>query len=182
MTEMDFEKIRQIQRKEREETSLYPLEEDFYPSTARHVAMSRKEYEKNPGTEKLREIENFSRLAKDVFDKREQKIIMKSLRAARGSKRKDENMTPEEKKLFNALVQDITKHRKFFEDSLKGKTPKTLLNKNEHNSIPVRAVEEIPQFVGSDSKEYGPFKQNSIFKIPEKEAELLLKRNLIEKM
>ena len=185
MTELGFDKVREMQRRERKETSLGELKEDFYPSLAGFIKEASQDYNKNPSTEKLRENENALKLARDMFDQREQKILLKALRAARGAKGKEENMTPEEKKMFDSLVKSLKEHREFFEGLLIGKqsqTPKTLLNKNEHKIVLVRALKEIPRFVGSDASEHGPFKQDSVVKLPEKEAELLLKRSLVEKM
>ena len=187
MTELSFDKVREMQRKEKKDTALSEIDEDFYPSLSLFVKQATKAYKTSPDTEKLRELENSSKLARDMFDKREQKILMKALRSARGAKGKEENMTPEEKKLFNALVASLVEHRKFFENLVSGsqdatKNPKTLLNKEEHKIVLVRVLKEIPRFVGSDAKEYGPFKQKSMVKLPAKEAELLLKRNLVEKM
>lgn len=186
MTELTFEKIREAQRREKKETPLAVLEADFYPSLAEFMKVTRQDYAQNPDTEKLREMGNAAKLAKDLFDKREQKILLKALRAVRGGKGKEENMTSEEKKLFDSLVHSLEQHRNSFEGTLGGrretKEPKTLLNKTAHKVVLVRVLKEIPRFVGSDSTEYGPYKQDSMVKLPEKETGLLLKRNLVEKM
>ncbi|MCD4739836.1 hypothetical protein K8R43_01440 [archaeon] len=187
MTELSYEKIRDIQRRERKEASLAAINSDFYPSLAALVKTMEKQYTENPDTEKLREKENMLKLAKQLFDQREQKILLKAMRAIRAGRKLDENLTPEEKKFYDTLTKALENNRDMFEKTIHGqqitkKMPKTLLNETAHKVVLVRVLKEIPCFVGSDSTEYGPYKQNSMVKLPEKEAELMLKRNLVEKM
>ena len=42
----------------------------------------------------------------------------------------------------------------------------------------LKMISSVPQFVGLDGSRYGPFKPGETVSIPEKEGELLLKRNL----
>jgi DNA replication initiation complex subunit (GINS family) len=188
MTELNQEKIRETQRREKKDMALAALEADFYQSLAASMGKAGRDQQENPSPEALREMENSSKLARDLFETREQKIVMKALRQVRGGTGKEEHLTQEEKKLFEALISSLETHRAFFEKTLKGiyetqvETPKTLLNRDEHKIVLVRVLKEVPRFIGSDAREHGPFKQNSLVKLPGREAELLLKRNLVEKM
>ncbi len=47
-------------------------------------------------------------------------------------------------------------------------------------SLPVRILSEIPSFVGTDLKEYGPYKAGQVVELPSKIAQLFISRKLGE--
>ncbi|MCK4327641.1 MAG: DNA replication complex GINS family protein [Candidatus Diapherotrites archaeon] len=181
-----FEYLREIQRKERNSSRIAEIEPKFYSELAAYVKTCTKEC-KDSG-DGFRELENSMKLARDVFDKREQKLVMKALRSVRTKEYDDEHMTAEEKKLFKALVDAIRGNKKFFDRvmlgdySLKVADEDTLIKENGNNVVLARVRKEIPVFVGSDTKEYGPYKSGDIVKLPRAEAELLAKQDLVEVM
>jgi hypothetical protein len=50
------------------------------------------------------------------------------------------------------------------------------------DSIKIKFLKDVPEFVGSDKKDYGPFKKDEIAKLPEKEGKLLIKKGIAEPM
>ncbi len=51
---------------------------------------------------------------------------------------------------------------------------------NVSSSFPVKIISDIPSFVGTDLKEYGPYKVGEIVSLPEKIAQLFVSRKLGE--
>lgn len=195
MDEFGFEELRDLHRREKKDTGPAEVGENFYKKLALLIKKLKQNYESNPDVGKLREIENITKLADDLFILREQKIVLKALRSVRTGKKKKENLTPEEEKVFNLIVDVLERNRKFFEAVMNGEypeesltsrqvesteIPKTILNKEEHKIVLIRVLKDVPRFVGTNSKEYGPFKKNEMVKLPEAEANILLKRNLAE--
>lgn len=185
MSDFSFDELRDLHRKEKKETGPSELDENFYKKLALLIKEIKQDYENNPDTEKLRELENINKLANDLFFLREQKLVLKALRSVRTGKKKKENLTPEEEQVFDSIVEILEQNRKFFKSVLNGiypetKIPKTILNKEEHKIVLIRILKDVPRFVGTDSKEYGPFTKNDMVKLPEAEANILLKRNLAE--
>lgn len=182
---MNFEHIRDIQRKEKNSRRIAEVDPSFYNDLATYVKKCTETCKANGNG--FRELENSMKLARDVFEKREQKLVMKALRSVRTKEYNEEHMTEEEKVLYKSLVEAIRGNRKFFDKVLLGdyafKAPTdTLIKENGNNVVLARVRKEIPVFVGSDTKEYGPYKAGDVVKLPRAEAELLSKQNLVEVM
>ena len=182
---INFEYIRDIQRKEKNSTRIAEVSESFYSDLAQYVKECTESCKTNGNG--FRELENTVKLARDVFEKREQKLVMKALRSVRTKEYDEEHMTGEEKTLFKALVESIRGNRKLFDKVLLGEyaftaSEDTLIKENGNNLVLARVRKEIPVFVGSDTKEYGPYKTGDVVKLPRSEAELLAKQNLVEVM
>ena len=183
---INFEYLREIQRKEKNSSRMAEIDPKFYTELAAYVKACTKEC-KDSGNG-FRELENSMKLARDVFEKREQKLVMKALRSVRTKEYDDEHMTLEEKAVFKALVEAIRGNKKFFDKvmlgdySFKAAEEDTLIKENGNNLVLARVRKEIPVFVGSDTKEYGPYKSGDIVKLPRGEADLLAKQDLVEVM
>lgn len=52
---------------------------------------------------------------------------------------------------------------------------------SSHDFFPIKIISDIPSFVGTDLKEYGPYKPGEIVSLPEKIAQLFISRKLGEK-
>ena len=182
---MSFGYIRETQRKEKNSSRLSEVEPSFYKELAAHIKESTAACKANGNG--FRELENTVKLAREVFEKREQKLVMKALRSVRTKEYDEERMTPEEKALFKALVEAIQTNRRAFDSVMLGdynfSMPKdTLIKENGNKIVLARVRREIPAFVGSDTKEYGPYKVGDVVKLPRVEAVLLSKRDLVEVM
>ena len=140
-------------------------------------------------------FENLIKTARDIFDRREQKILTKAMRHARTSDNDKDALTEEENALFEKLSETLKKSRQDFELLLSGEgKPKSIKRMQNIDDIPsingekgedlnivmVRTLKKVPKFVSGDLKEYGPFEANDIVKLPRKEADLLSDRNLVE--
>ncbi len=182
---MSFEYIREIQRKEKNSSQLSEVEQSFYKDLAAYIHQTEESCKASGNG--FRELENTAKLAREVFEKREQKLVMKALRSVRTKEYDEERMTPEERVLFKALVEAIRSNRTAFDGVMLGdykfSTPKdTLIKENGNKVVLARVRREIPVFVGSDTKEYGPYKAGDVIKLPRAEADLLSKQGLVEVM
>ena len=183
---MTFEHLREVQRKEKNSSRITEVEASFYSDLAAFVKEKTKACK--DGGNGFRELENSMKLAREVFDKREQKLVMGALRAVRTKEPGGEHLTAEEKKAYSELVEAIKANKKFFEGvmlgeySFEGAKEDTLIKEGGNNLVLARVRKEIPVFVGSDTKEYGPFKPGDIVKLPRGEAGLLAKQDLVEVM
>ncbi|MBN3037032.1 MAG: DNA replication complex GINS family protein [Candidatus Diapherotrites archaeon] len=183
---MDFEEIRGVQRKEKSVSGIVEVSGSYYSDLAGFIKSGTDEYKRTSDSSRFRALDNVIKLARDVFDKREQKIVMKALRSVRTGDIDDGHMTPEEKVLFRSLVNSLKSHQEFFNRVVLGEyaPPEEvmLLNGGGNNIVLVRVRSKIPQFVGDDSAEYGPFEVSDVVKLPRKDAELLSQQNLVEIM
>ena len=51
-----------------------------------------------------------------------------------------------------------------------------------NGNLLVKALADMPKFVGSDMQTYGPLKTGDIISLPEKIGNLLIKRNMVEQI
>lgn len=165
---ISFELIRKVEREEASSPTLTKLPENFYQKVMDYIKLKKRA--EREGRKVAAEIRNIERLVKAIFMKRERKIVDSALKFF-DSNIVPENMNVEEKKLFNQLV-DILKNRR--DEILR----KILIGREKVKLVIFK--EDVPEFVGSDEKTYGPFKKGDIVKLPEEEMKILVEQGLAE--
>jgi DNA replication initiation complex subunit (GINS family) len=191
-----YEDIRRHQRMERNTPNLASVDGEFYTELAEFVQECRGEYSTSSSSEDLRNLENTLKIARDVFERREQKLLMKSLQCVRTGEPADGVLPKRECELLDALMKILRENRQEFERALQGRTepakqvqhindiPKinseSTETREDLNNVLVRILKKIPKFVSADLKEYGPYDSNEIVKLPLREVELLSSKNFIE--
>lgn len=199
---MNYEDLRKYQRMERNASNLAEVDKEFFTKLSVLIKDHKEKYEQTKSIEDLKTLENIIKIARDIFERREQKILMKALRCVRSNEMEENNIVQSEKITFEDLKKILKQGRVDFERLLVGETVVSF-NRNDTemmlqekigkiensfeetkaedlNTVLVRIVKNIPKFVSSDLVEYGPYEANEIKKIPKKEAELLSKKNFIE--
>lgn len=195
---MNYEDLRRFQRLERNSSKLGELNRSFYEEMSVMLAAQKAKCKETGAAEETRVFENMVKTARDIFDRREQKIMMKAMRQSRTNETDKDPITDEENSLFNQLSETLKKSRQEFEMLLSGNGRTRAMEKIQNiNDIPVmnngaaaedlnivmvRILKKVPKFVSGDLKEYGPFETNAIVKLPRKEADLLSNRNFIERI
>jgi len=161
--------IRRIFEDEKNSPGLTRLEDDFFGQVKEYLEKKKKMMRDETDQWAMEAVK---RRLKTIFQRRERKI----LGAAHGfidSGAIPDNMTPEEKELFDRVVECISSFQKKREEKLEKKDEKLLL---------VTFNEEVPMFVGINMKGYGPFKKGDVATLPEPNAELLVKKGIAEKV
>jgi len=182
--ELNCEKLRQILEMERMERirknrGLTKIDPDFYSNLTNYLNGLQKsfeeEYKINPTSPKtilLRdELNRAKNLSENIFEIREEKIVMASLSTIKGGKPDLSLMVKEEKTLYEDLLNVLKESRKIF-SGMPEKETKTL-NKPKTGYTVVRALDSI-SFVGSDEKEYN-LTLNDVVSLPNDTALLLCK-------
>jgi len=182
--ELNCEKLRQILEMERMERirknrGLTKIDPDFYSNLTNYLNGLQKsfeeEYKINPTSSKtilLRdELNRAKNLSENIFEIREEKIVMASLSTIKGGKPDLSLMVKEEKTLYEDLLNVLKESRKIF-SGMPEKETKTL-NKPKIGYTVVRALDSI-SFVGSDEKEYN-LTLNDVVSLPNDTALLLCK-------
>ncbi|MBI4010370.1 MAG: DNA replication complex GINS family protein [Candidatus Aenigmarchaeota archaeon] len=165
-----FELIRKIQREEQRLPKLARLPESFFNAVASYLESKRRVVEGDDRKGFL-EIKNVERLVEDIRDRRERKILNAAIMNTR-TKVSPENLTEEEKGFYNSLVALIKDRR----DSIL--QPVVATNKEELKIVVFK--EDVPEFLGSDMKTYGPFKKGDTARLPEDNIKVLMEKGAIE--
>ena len=167
-----FDLIRKIQMEEQRLPNLTKLPDNFYVNVARYLTQKRKmsEEDMKGGVD----IKNIERLAEDIFNRRERKIMNDVMIFVRTGI-KPENLNDEERAFFDEISSHLKDRR--------GNLLFTMLEaETKEAGSMIMFKEDFSEFIGSDMKTYGPFKKGDITKIPEGNMKLLLEKGIIEEL
>lgn len=167
---LTFDKIRELERTERDAKKLQGLPEDIIEQLNDYI--QRKEKIKEKTTADIRELEHVRNTIKSFFEMREHKITQASMDTVRTGL-PPENLTRHEERIFYELVEALKRHREqFFHEIAK---------ERKHEEKPVyRVKKSLPEFVGPDMKTY-KLNENELITLPKELEAILLKEGVIER-
>ena len=190
-----FEYLYDVLRKEKYSKEIQRLDENFMANLKKYI------YEKTQllksNSEKVsiftasetlktrKHVENVQKLVKELFERRESKILYLAFVASKNSGKHQltTNLLKEEEIMFNEIITKLndfreqTTSRLLSEDptDLKPKDIKT--DKKPLNQV-IRVLEPVPQFVGLDMQIYGPFNEKDTVTLPIEIANVLVNKNI----
>ena len=167
---LTFEKIRELERREREEKGLQKLPDNILEELKEYLR-------KKEDVADQREMKNIKSTIERLFELRENKILDFALYNIRTGM-PVENLTEEEKEFFKTLVEELKRFRQGVFSLLEKNTE----SKNKKNLF--RVKKDMPAIIGPDLKEY-KLSENEIIDIsalPKELNELLMKKDVIEKI
>jgi DNA replication initiation complex subunit (GINS family) len=159
---LTFETLSKIAREEKASPSLTRLPEDFFESVSSYIY---KKTQVNEGNDNW-ELENAKMVLSDIIRMRERKILLSAFSFA-DSGAEPANLAPDEKSLFDqaaSLIMNFRTGRK-----------KVLEPGHERKSM-IAFLEDVPQFVGTDMSNYGPFAKGDIANLPDDVTKLLIEK------
>lgn len=169
---LTFEKIRELERVEREAKKLQKLPEDIMDQLNDYI--QRKEKTKEKTSADIMELENVKNTLKRFFEMREHKILLSALDTVRTGL-PPENLTKQEETVFYETVDILKRFREqFFHEINK--------ERQSQGEKPLyRVKKSLPEFVGPDMKIY-KLTENELVSLPAELETLLLKEGVIEKV
>ena len=134
-----------------------------------------------------KQLENIKKMLKELYERRENKIVKLALIASKTDSLSDTDMLKEEQEMYNALVSNLNFYRENILTRVLDKKQPSLNNKTEENKEgenlkTVRFTNPVPQFIGNDQKVYGPFEEEYVANLPSKVAELLIRNKRAEEI
>lgn len=199
-----YETLYEILRREKFRKELQPLDKSFFKNVTHYLnektSILNSQQKKSSifssiETQKTRrQLENIQRILKELYERRESKIIQLALFSSRTQQNKQTIvMLEEEKSLYDHILDTLNNHRKSILHSLlaaktpdlkKTIQPKDLKTKTQEksNTRLIRLLQEVPKFIGTDLNNYGPFEREDVANLPEKIANLLIKTKRAEKI
>ncbi len=166
---LTYEAIRRIVGEERTTQKLVALPDDFFNRIKEYLSHKAKIADTK---EDAWELASAKRVLQDLLDMRERKILNLAVYSLR-SGTEPENMTPEEKELFNAVSTNI----KEFQEKRK-----LVLEGREERTENIALLEDVPEFMGTNLKKYGPFKKGEIVTLPEDVSKVLEEKGAAKRM
>jgi len=204
--EISYKTLRKIQELEKNSPVLTELKPDFYVKLKNYL----KNLESRLNSESLKqkydllkeELSNIKKIATNIYEQREKKIVLAAITNVRGGKPDMTKMIDIEKDLYESILNLMLNSRKKF---LEGKTEvlvesKTLKKieeeskdkkqkpseaesnlKQEIKNPIVKITDNIPEFIGTDEKKYN-LRNNDIISIPEDMSDMLIRRGVAKKV
>jgi DNA replication initiation complex subunit (GINS family) len=184
---MEYEDLRALQRKERNVQKLAEFDSNFYVNLTELIKVSKKRSDQSRSTADIKNLDNVYKVAKDIFERRQMKVLLKSLRDHKTSDISDSTLLSSEKVLYDNVINGLNAQKELFNEILMGgavskaeiqaKQPE----KSEALNIQlIRITNQVPKIMTKEMKEIGPFEPEELVKLEEQDAQLLLSKNLAE--
>lgn len=194
--EINYRTLRKIQQMEKNSPVLTELKPDFYNVLLEYLKNLDNRLDRETTTQKQillkDEIQNTKKIATNIYEQREKKILLAAISKARGGNPDLKNMIDVEKNLFDPVLNLMLDSRKKIIEiktkENKSNDTKTVepeeekTEEKQENSNPiVRVTQDIPEFIGTDEKKYN-LRNNDVVSLPEDMSDMLSKRGVVEKI
>lgn len=199
-----YEKLYDILRKEKYAQELQKIDKDFFKSVVEYLKEKEAIAESQRGKESIfsaeaesttKQVGNIKKLIKELYEKREYKIIQLAMFASRiGDKEIPPALLAEERPLFLDVVNTLNIYRESIVQNIMekrlptpGEQPKSIKRdfgedtKKSENKV-VRFMHAVPKFVANDMNTYGPFDEEDTAIIPNKTADVLIDKKRAEEI
>lgn len=132
-----------------------------------------------------KQIEDIKKIIKELYERRESKIINLALSSSKVNAAPPQNLLPEELTLYNKIKNNLHESRSnILSNLIKGELPKNeepkSIKTQENELKLIRFINYVPKFVGTDNNTYGPFEPEMVANLPIEISELLIKKERAE--
>lgn len=206
---LTFETLYDILMREKQRDEMLPLEPSFFQDLVTYLREKMKIWEKISQDTDLfslgekdkveAELKNIRKVIKDIYERREKKIIELALNKSRVGRELDaSHLLQEERQLFNSLSGILDRYRSgVLFNLIKMELPHIeeekimveLGQEKEHSvqekpkeTALVRFLHPVPKFVGSDLSVYGPFDEESVASLPKDVVQILVQKKRAEEI
>lgn len=190
--QISYKTLRKLQQAEQTSSVLTKINMNFYHDLTLFMKTLERSLEKesNPLKAKLftDEIQNTRKIAHNIYELREKKIVQGALATSRGATLDVSNFLEAEKKLYYSLVDQIKLTRKEIFEQPAGETQKPKpaaadsQEKRKSNTNPVvRVIQDTPEFIGTDGKAY-LLQKEDVLTLPDDMNEPLMKKKVVKQI
>lgn len=165
---LSYSALRQLYRDERKKAELCELPEDFYGNLKDFLSGKLSHARKTKSFNDIKEYEHSLSTAREFISTREKKIAMFALVIGKDAKSKH-HFTDEESKLFDSILASLVSFRS-----------STGIPSDEKETTKIKFISDVPEFVGEDGKNYGPYSSGQVVELQKQEAKYMVENNLAE--
>ncbi len=166
---LTYEALRKMMADEKKAKKLLDLPEDFFHEAKAYLENKAK-FAKDK--EDAWELDSSRRALQDLLEIREGKLLNVALFNVRSGESPG-SITREEKEFFDRVVAEI----RSFQEKQKG-----IFEGRKEPMKTVAFLDDLPRFVGTDMKNYGPFQKGDVATIPEANAGLLTGKGIAKQV
>jgi DNA replication initiation complex subunit (GINS family) len=210
---LTYETLFEMVRREKNKAELQKMQDAFFSDFVNYLRQkkdilkgqeSRDLYSEQERQKTQTQVHNIRKLVKELYDRREKKIIdMAIVKARTGSRIVDLNLYSDENALFNEITNVLFKYRSsILLRLMEGNAPETKDlksgaidsnnekigqntdfsanegQKHKNSTLKVEFLSSVPEFVGLDLEDYGPFNENDVIELPEQIASVLVENKV----
>ena len=157
---LTFETLRKMMVDEKNSNKLLNLPENFFQEAKAYLE-NKASFSENK--EDAWELDSARRVLQDLFEIREGKLVNSALYHVRSGVNPG-SMTSQERDFFDSVVERIREFQERRKEIFEGR---------KDDMEAVAFLESLPQFVGANMKNYGPFSMGDVATIPRDNARLL---------
>lgn len=200
-----YETLFELLQREKERNDLQRLEPTFFNDVIGYIKDKKRILEAKDSTfaheerkKTERQLENIYKILKELYERREKKIISIALDKSRTKSNLIDTtaLLKEEKVVFDALTSLLDTYRDVilysvlnekmpFMQQIESKRPREEFKTafELKNSVKlVRFMNPVQKFVGPELEEYGPFEEEDIASLPAEIADLLVSKGRAEEI
>jgi DNA replication initiation complex subunit (GINS family) len=201
--EINYKNLRKIQQIEKESPTLTKIESSFYTALSDYLKYLDSRLEKESSTQKQmllkEEVQNTKKIATNIYEQREKKIILAAISKTRGGEPDLKNLVGVERNLFDSILQMMVQTReellnkktrekeeeKTVESSVEPKAEnkkQEIITPKQQNINPIVMVaKDIPEFIGTDAKKYN-LRKGDVLSLPKDMSDTLSKRDAVKEI
>ena len=195
--EINYRTLRKIQQMEKNSPVLTELKPDFYNALSEYLENLNNRLERETSSQKQillkDEIQNTKKIATNIYEQREKKILLAVISKVRGGNPDLKKMLEVEKNLFEPILGLLLVSRKKILEietrenksndtrTVEPKKEEKTEKKRENSNHIVRVTQDIPEFIGTDEKKYN-LRNNDVISLPKDMSEMLTKRGVVKKI
>lgn len=193
-----FETIYELLRRERGKEELQSLSQKFFSEVLAYLREKEAMYDQVRAKSDLfslgerdklqQQVSNIRRLLRELYDRRERKIIELALNKARTNSEMIDtgSLLPEEAPIFQGLSTVLSTNRDCVlgnilalrQPSFVPQAEASVVVQQPKRTMRMRFTQDVDKFVGRELEEYGPFSVEDTAYLPKDVAELLVERKL----
>ena len=195
--EISYKTLRKIQQMEKNSPVLTDLRPNFYNELSEFLENLENRLDSETSSQKQtllkEEISNIKKIAVNIYELREKKILLAVVTKARGGNPDLKNITDVEHNIYDPVLELLQRSRKQILESKKNENnvedekedepiEPEKPDENDKNTNPiVRVTEDIPEFIGTDTKKYN-LRKNDVLSLPEDMSKMLTKRGAVKRI
>jgi DNA replication factor GINS len=189
-----YETLFELLRREKNRDELQSMSPTFYKDVVEYLAAKNQLMPQDmtsPDSRRmLLQMENTSKIIRELYERREKKIILMALNKSRtGSSIVDtSSLLEEERKLFEDLLSILhTSRQGILCNLLNARLPDICpvpepVKQEEDPMKMIRFLQSVPKFVGTELETYGPFEQDDVARLPNEIANVLITKGRAEEI
>ena len=201
--EINYKNLRKIQQIEKESPTLTKIESSFYTALSDYLKYLDTRLEKESSTQKQmllkEEVQNTRKIATNIYEQREKKIILAAISKTRGGEPDLKNLVGVERNLFDSILQMMVQTREellnketrekeeektvesIVEPKVENKKQEIITPKQQNTNPIVMVAKDIPEFIGTDAKKYN-LRKGDVLSLPKDMSDTLSKRDAVKEI